>query len=186
MCKRIWTLVLTVLPFVVHGQDSKRTYDSYDGLVMTGYQGWFGAPDDGAGRGWYHYTGKDGFKPGSCSVDYWPEVSEYTKLYETEFKFSDGTPAYTFSSYDFSTTDLHFLWMKEYGIDGAFMQRFISEFKRPKSKAHLDHVLQSAMICAENYSRTISVMYDLSGMRPGDEEVLFDDIDQLEKEYGMK
>ncbi len=186
MCKRIGALVLALLPFVVYGQGSKQTYDSYDGLVMTGYQGWFGAPGDGAGRGWYHYTGKDGFKPGSCSVDYWPEVSEYAKLYETEFKFSDGTPAYTFSSYDFSTTDLHFRWMQEYGIDGAFMQRFISEIKRPKSKAHLDHVLRSAMTCAGNYNRAISVMYDLSGMQPGDEKVLLDDIDRLEKEYGMK
>jgi hypothetical protein len=66
------------------------------------------------------------------------------------------------------------------------MQRFISEVKRPKSKAHLDHVLQSAMACAEKYNRAISVMYDLSGMRPGDEAVLLDDIDALEKTYEMK
>ena len=56
-----------------------KQYDSYKGLIMAGYQGWFNAPDDGAGRGWYHYRGKDGFKPGSCSVDFWPDVSEYNK-----------------------------------------------------------------------------------------------------------
>lgn len=185
MTRKILTFFLFTV-FAISNLCAQKTYDSYKGLVMAGYQGWFGAPDDGAGRGWYHYTGRDGFKPGSCSIDMWPDVSEYSKLYQTEFKFKDGTPAYTFSSYDFETTDLHFKWMKEYDIDGVFMQRFISEIKRPKSKAHLDHVLGSAMKCAQNYGRAISVMYDLSGMRPGDENTLLNDIDALEKEYGMK
>lgn len=36
-------------------------YDSYEGLVMAGYQGWFGAPGDGCSHSrhentkWYHY-----------------------------------------------------------------------------------------------------------------------------------
>lgn len=62
-----------------------KKYDSYKGLVMAGYQAWFSCPDDGAGRGWYHYLGRDGsFRPGSCKVDMWPDVSEYDKIYKTE------------------------------------------------------------------------------------------------------
>lgn len=165
---------------------AQKKYDSYRGLVMAGYQGWFSAPDDGGNRGWYHYGGKNGFKPGSASIDFWADVSEYPKVYKTEFKFKDGSPAYTFSSYDASTVDVHFRWMKEYGLDGVFMQRFVSEIKRSKSKAHLDHVLNSAMNYSNKYERAICVMYDLSGMRPGDEDFLLSDIDDIETKYAMK
>src|SRR5260370_15329877 len=39
---------------------------SLEGKVMCGYQGWFTAEGDGAARGWTHWKGNDGFKPGSC------------------------------------------------------------------------------------------------------------------------
>lgn len=163
-----------------------QKYKSYEGLVMAGYQGWFNTPADGAGRGWHHYGGKEGFKPGSASVDLWPDTSEYPVLYKTEFQYADGTPAYTFSSYDASTVDVHFRWMKEYGIDGVFMQRFIVEIKNPKGKNHFDKVLQSAMASSQLHERAISIMYDLSGMSQGDEEILLKDIDELEKRYNWK
>lgn len=182
----IWFWGMLFLFFLFPTFAYSQKYDSYKGLVMAGYQGWFGAPDDGAARGWYHYTGRNGFKPGSCSIDFWPDVSEYEKLYKTDFVFTDGSPAYTFSSYDKSTVDLHFNWMREYGIDGVFMQRFIAELKRPKSHAHLDVVLNSAMESALKHERAISIMYDLSGMHSGDEKILLQDIDELEKKYELK
>lgn len=163
-----------------------QKYDSYKGLAMTGYQGWFSAPDDGADRGWYHYRGKDGFKPGSCTVDMWPDVSEYDKLYKTEFVFANGSPAYVMSEYDESTVETHFRWMREYGIDGAFVQRFVSEIKRPKSYNQLNKVWHSAINAANANNRAISVMYDLSGMVPGDEKVVLDDIDKIASEYDIK
>ena len=90
-----------------------KTYNSYRGLVMAGYQGWFSTPDDGGNRGWYHYQGKQGFKPGSTNVDLWPDVSEYEKTYESPFTYDDGTKARLFSSRDASTVDTHFKWMYE-------------------------------------------------------------------------
>ncbi len=80
-----------------------KTYNSYRGLVMAGYQGWFSTPDDGGNRGWYHYQGKQGFKPGSTNVDLWPDVSEYEKTYESPFTYDDGTKARLFSSRDASS-----------------------------------------------------------------------------------
>ncbi len=162
-----------------------KQYDSYKGLVMAGYQGWFNAPDDGAHRGWYHYQGRDGFRPGSCTIDLWPEVGEYEKLYRTDFSFDDGTPAYTFSSYDESTVDTHFRWMKEYGLDGVFMQRFVAEIRNGSGRMHFDKVLDSAMSAANKYERAICVMYDLSGMEAGEESILLKDVKELAQRHSL-
>ena len=165
---------------------SEVGYTSYRGLVMAGYQGWFSAPGDGGNRGWYHYQGRDGtFRPGSTNVDMWPDVSEYTKTYESPFTFSDGTKARLFSPRDLSTVDTHFRWMKEYGIDGVFVQRFIVDQKWPLGKAHHDIVLDNAMRCGAKYDRAVCVMYDLSGMNAGDEQVLIRDIQDLARKYSL-
>lgn len=182
---RIVSLAVCFLLSAGVGAQNKQ-YDSYKGLVMAGYQGWFNAPDDGAGRGWYHYNGNEGFRPGSCTIDFWPEVSEYEKLYKTEFEFDDGTPAYVFSSYDESTVDVHFKWMRDYGLDGVFMQRFVTEICRESSLKHFNKVLNSAMKAANKYNRAICVMYDLSGMRPGQESVLLKDISVIAEKYSLK
>ena len=169
----------------ISAQTGGKQYDSYKGLIMAGYQGWFNAPGDGTDRGWYHYKGRNGFCPGSCSIDFWPEVSEYKKLYKSEFTFADGTPAYLFSSNDEETVDLHFSWMQEYGLDGVFMQRFVSEIRNPKGKSHFNKVLSSAMKAANKYERAICVMYDLSGMNPGDERIVLKDISEVAERHTL-
>ncbi|MDR1225067.1 MAG: GDSL-type esterase/lipase family protein, partial [Tannerella sp.] len=166
---------------------SAKTYDTYKGLAMAGYQGWFSCPGDGSDRGWYHYCGRDGlFQPGICTIDMWPDVSEYGKTYRTEFSFADGSPAYVMSEYDESTVETHFRWMREYDIDGVFVQRFVSEIKRPKSYNQLNRVWRSAINAANINNRAISVMYDLSGMVPGDEQLVLDDIDAISAEYDIR
>ena len=167
------------------GTAVRKAYDSYKGLVMAGYQGWFNAPDDGAGRGWYHYKGRNGFRPGSASVDFWPETGEYEKLYKTEFRFADGSPAYTFSSYDYSTVDTHFRWMREYGLDGVFMQRFVSEISGESGRRHFNKVLANAMTAANKYGRAICVMYDLSGMRSAGRDTVLVDIRRVADEFHL-
>ncbi|MDE6854914.1 MAG: xylosidase [Muribaculaceae bacterium] len=171
------------------GCTSKRiavsTFDSYRGLVMAGYQGWFNAEGDSENRGFYHYTGRNGFRPGSATVDMWPDVSEYEKSYTTEFRMADGSAARVFSSSDASTVDTHFRWMKEYGLDGVFMQRFVGEIKGQSGRSHFNKVLSSAMDAAKKYGRAICVMYDLSGMRPEDSEILLADIKEVADGYGL-
>jgi hypothetical protein len=154
---------------------SSSRFMSYKGLVLAGYQGWFNAPDDGAGRGWNHYTKNGEFRPGMCTIDMWPDMTEYEVKYKTPFVFDDGSAAYTFSSYDKSTSDLHFKWMKEYGIDGVFMQRFVASIRTKVGVNHTNTVLNNAIAAAEANNRAICVMYDLSGMQPHEVDLLIAD-----------
>jgi len=152
---------------------------------MAGYQGWFNAEGDGAGRGWNHYKQNGRFEPGYCKIDFWPEMSEYAVKYKTAFSFEDGSSAYVFSSYDGSTVDLHFKWMQEYGIDGVFIQRFVTTIKNSAGYNHSQKVLESAIKAAEKYGRIISIMYDLSGMNPEDYQKVIDDWKQLVVKYDL-
>lgn len=164
---------------------SRVRFKSIKNLVMAGYQGWFNTPEDGAGLGWKHFEKEKEFKPGKCTIDLWPDVSEYEKTYETAFKLPDETPAKVFSSYDASTTDLHFKWMKQYGIDGVFMQRFVVSIRNQKGKDNYNKILNNAVLSAEKYDQAICLMYDLSGMEAGEEDILIRDWKELCEKYKL-
>ncbi len=149
------------------------------GKVMTGYQGWFNCEGDGANLGWTHWTrsSRKPFQPGNITVDLWPDVSEYDddELYTTGFSYEDGTPAKTFSSYNRKTVLRHFKWMADYGIDGAFVQRFSHSLHNKTRRHHKDKVLSSAREGANRYGRAYTIMYDLTGMPDEDLIEVFDD-----------
>ena len=170
---------------VACGKNLQPRYPSAEGLVMAGYQGWFNAEGDGADLGWKHFQ-KDGqFRPGMCTIDLWPDVSEYEHTYKTAFKLADGSSARVFSSHDRSTTFLHFRWMKEYGIDGVFMQRFVVSLKGEKGRRNYNDILSNALSAAKKYDRAVCIMYDLSGMNPEDTQVLTDDWKRLVSEMNI-
>jgi hypothetical protein len=168
--KKILILALSCLFFTGFSQEKKDIepmYPTYKGLIMAGYQGWFRAEGDEANRGWGHFGRGNKFNPENNTIDIWPDVSEYKKTYETEFLYEDGTPAKVFSSVDESTTDLHFKWMKEYGVDGVFMQRFFGVTKSAERAKTSNLILKNAFQASQKYDRAIAVMYDLSGLQPG-------------------
>lgn len=136
------------------------------GKIMTGYQGWFNCPGDGAGLSWTHWGRRGKFEPGKVTVDLWPDVSEYEddELYPTAFTHADGTVARVFSSHNRKTVLRHFKWMSDYGIDGAFVQRFTHSLHDKTKRYHKDKVLSSAREGANRYGRSYAVMYDLTGM----------------------
>ncbi|MEJ1240292.1 glycoside hydrolase family 71/99-like protein [Chryseolinea sp. T2] len=162
-------IVFVLIPNTLAAQSKhSRTslHPSYKGLIMAGYQGWHNTPEDGSGRGWGHYVQRGTFGPGNCKIDMWPESKEYPRMYKTPFKHADGSDAYLPSDNDASTTDVRFRWMKEYGIDGVFMQRFVANArKNGLVRNHFNKVLSDALVASRKYSRAIAVMYDLSGMR---------------------
>ena len=158
---------------VVNGVD--RT--TLTGKVMCGYQGWFAAEGDGSGRGWHHWQGKDGFKPGSCKIDLWPDVSELDpdERHATPFRHADGRPAEVFSAFHDKTVLRHFKWMRDYGLDGVFVQRFVTEVSKPAGLRQFTTVLDHCREGANRFGRTYAVMYDLSGMQAGQMPRLMDD-----------
>jgi hypothetical protein len=141
-----------------------------NGKLMVGYQGWFNAEGDGAGRGWTHWTkGRGAPSPDNIRVDLWPDLSELgpDERFPTAFIGADGKPAEVFSSFKRETVLRHFRWMREYGIDGAFLQRFPSNLRDTKARTHLDTVLAHCRAGAKIEGRALALMYDLSGL-PGD------------------
>lgn len=159
------------------------------GKVMCGYQGWFSCPGDGAGLGWTHWARRrqEPFAPGNVTVDLWPDVSEYAphELFETGFRHADGRPARVFSSHNRDTVRRHFAWMRDYGIDGAFVQRFANGLRDGKLRDHKDAVLAHARAGANEAGRAFAVMYDLSGLPEGGTQRVIDDWKRLRGELGV-
>ena len=151
-----------------HGTDPH--FPTYEGRVMCGYQGWFRAPGDGANQGWGHYAMRGKFDPAHVHLDFWPDVSEYPVTYPTALTNQNGEAARVFSSWDPSTTDLHFRWMQQYGIDGVFVQRFFGETRSPESRVKSRAILRQALKASQKYDRAIAVMYDLSGLNAEGED----------------
>jgi len=160
-------VTLTILMFIQYQliqAQSKHAgssdYMTYKGLVMAGYQGWFIQRD-----------GKMYPDPSRIRIDMWPDMREYKKAYPTGVKYADGTTATFFSASDKSTIDLHFKWMKQYGIDGVFMQRFFN-YTRPGTEQRKIYakMLADALDAASKYGRAIAVEYDLSGLKASGED----------------
>jgi hypothetical protein len=151
--------------------------EGLEGKVMCGYQGWFRTPADGTQTDWYHYApGKD-FGPANCSIEIWPDVRELPKAdrVATAFRHADGTVAEVFSSVRASTVAVHFQWMRDYGIDGVFLQRFVVNTVDPRFRSGMDRVLEACRTAAQETKREWVLMYDLSGVRPGQTEALMAD-----------
>lgn len=168
------------LPNKEWGVKSSISYDSYKGLAMAGYQGWFYSPAEGQ-----KYADGYAFADGSYHVDMLPEMLEYIDTYPIPGRMADGSEPRVFSANDYSTVDVHFRWMKEYGLDGVFMQRFIDHI----DEVHPDHyfkLMDDVMDCAERYDRAICIMYDLTAGKEGKMgDMLLEDIDYMNAKYDL-
>ena len=165
------TSLICIIAEAQRKHSATSQFTSYKGLIMAGYQGWHSTPDDGGGRGWGHYLDNRTGKPladGNIKIDIWPTVDEYKKVYYTPFKNADSSIAYLPSDHDESTTDVRFKWMKDYDVDGVFMQRFVSNTRKTgngNNRNHFIKVIDDAFKASKKYNRAIAIMYDLSGMR---------------------
>ncbi|MEM9481478.1 MAG: glycoside hydrolase family 71/99-like protein [Verrucomicrobiota bacterium] len=155
------------------------------GRVVTGYQGWFRAEGDGSGLGFNHYKKGRLFEPGHCTIDLWPDLSEFDEdeKFPTAFRHADGSTAHVFSSIHPKTVDRHFRWMADYGIDGAFVQRFATHGAKARDDyRRLKFENKKLLLCrdaAMRHGRSWILMYDLSGISDDDFERLAADWKQL-------
>ncbi|MDF1572913.1 MAG: fibronectin type III domain-containing protein [Bacteroidales bacterium] len=131
-----------------------------DGKVMFGYQGWFNHPDDGAGLGWVHWG--NFYEPLRSTVDMYPDMREYgqDEKYDAHLTFPDGSMAPVFSSFNRNTVVRHMKWVRDYNLDGVFLQRFISNADSQKGMDHKDTVTTHVMEGCEKYGRVFAIMYD--------------------------
>jgi hypothetical protein len=156
-------VVLLVANFLVKAQDVVDA-TTLVGKYMFGYQGWQRATGDGCNRNWSHWTLNGSIPTGTnMNVDIFPDVSEFpsSELYPTSMHYSNGSTVSLYSTCNDATIQRHFKWMKDYGLDGVWAQRF-----GPKNVGWTQEGNKVILSCkkgAETYGRVFAIMYDITG-----------------------
>ena len=137
------------------------------GKVMCGYQGWHAAEGDG----WARLVS---LGPGGVQARMLQDRplarrqrTRPRRTYATAFRHADGRPAEVYSAFNRKTVLRHFQWMREYGIDGVFVQRFVGEVSNPAGLRQFNTVLGHCREGANRNGRAYAVMYDLPGCAAG-------------------
>ena len=148
---------------------------SLRGKVMCGYQGWFRCPGDASGLGWIHWSrDTQRIAPDTLTFEMWPDMREYApeeRAPAPGFTYPDGRQAELFSSENARTVLRHFEWMREYGIDGAWLQHFVVDLPggpnavRYPSRMRVLHHVRAA---AKQTGRAWALSYDIAGMPNAD------------------
>jgi hypothetical protein len=133
------------------------------GKVLLGYQGWFNCPGDGAPDNNWRTWARGVPAPDTLTIDMYPDLGEFDRdeLCEVPGMTIGGKPAYLFSAWNRKTVSRHFRWMKEYGLDGVLVQRFVTNI--PRKRATGDVVLKNIMAAAEAAGRVFAIEYDVTG-----------------------
>jgi hypothetical protein len=137
-----------------------------DGKVLCGYQGWFNTPCDSEPFDFGHWGRGLGETNGRFVVDMWPDVSEYDPedlCAVPGLKMPDGSPARLYSAYRKGPVLLHCKWMRQYGIDGVFVSRFVGETTDPARFRHINTVLANIREGCHREGRVWAMMLDLIG-----------------------
>lgn len=179
------TIFALFFALIHHTLMADPLYPSLNGRVMCGYQGWFRTANDQNNAGWVHWVRKQHgeYTP---TIDYLPDVSEAApqELCALPLKFKGDAQAMVFSSDNRDTVHRHFQWMREYGIDGAFVQRFPTSFYRRNAeptpfRKSGDRVLGYCREAAAANGRSYTLMFDLSGLGENAAEIVIQDWQHL-------
>lgn len=144
-----------------------QTWPEITGKVVFGWQGWHNCPGDQKGTSWFHWSRNGAPTPTNLVVDMYPDLSEFDadELCAMNGFTIGGKTANLFSARHPKSVDRHFKWMKEYGLDGVLVQRFLTEASGKRQGG--DVVLKNAMDAARTHGRVFAIEYDLSGHNEG-------------------
>lgn len=155
----------TVLFFYASTSSANPVPQGLVGQLIVGYQGWFGCPGDFEGNTrWQHWFDKDA-QPEHFTVDLLPALRgiNVADTCDTGLRRDDGSAIRLYSAQNKRVVATHFGWMKTHGIDGAAVQRFVSELPDSKMKRRSDNVIKNVQLAAESSGRTFYVTYDVTG-----------------------
>ena len=144
---------------------------SVRGKVMCGYQGWFRCPGDAANLGWIHWS-RDTRQIALdlLTFEMWPDMTDYSpaeRYPAPGFTYPGGRQAELFSSDDPRTVLRHFEWMRDYGIDGAWLQHFLVDLPGGPGAVRYPtrlRVMNHVRAAARQTGRVWALSYDIAGM----------------------
>ena len=145
---------------------SKVDPSTLKGKVLLGYQGWFSCAGDASGSSNWRSWARGTPTAESLTIDMYPDLSELEpdELYPVPDMTIGGKQAFLYSAYNRKTVVRHFQWMKEYGLDGVLVQRFVGSIRGKRDGG--DVVLKNVMAGAEKYGRAFAIEYDITGGNP--------------------
>lgn len=162
-------LGLLALPAALAAQPAD--FSTLDGKVLSGYQGWFNCPGDGDPRNSWRSWSRGTPAAGALTIDMYPDLTEFdpADLCRVPGLTIGGRPAYLYSAWNPKITGKHFEWMKDYGLDGVLVQRFVTTIEHKRSTG--DVLLRNILAAARQHGRAIAIEYDVTGF---DEARFFD------------
>jgi len=146
---------------------------------MAGYQGWFRCPASQSDTGWSHWSANPNrIDPESIKFEIWPDMSAYpssSRVVAPGFLDSFGNQCFLYSGVNAKVIESQFTSMRDYDIDGIWLQRFIVNFPgQPVSVGGpaQDDVMAKVISTAGRTGRVWAISYDLAGAK-GAPDVVF-------------
>ncbi|MGD2090999.1 MAG: DUF4214 domain-containing protein [Candidatus Aminicenantes bacterium] len=164
--------------------------NNFKELVMAGYQGWFATPANNIIKRWYHWCKRDEPKPGGfTSFELYPDLSQYQAgdLYQTGYAdLHGGGQSLLYDSDGDGVVGLHFQWMKEYGLDGIALQRFVGSLNNRKLRNWRNSTATRVRNFSGTTGKSFYIMYDITGYKKKLVKTILKDVKKiLKKELNL-
>lgn len=150
--------LLTII-FISVSITSSLANENWSQMTFAGYQAWFSTPKNRSMPHWGHwFGGQPTFE--KAFFDLFPYVNEYPEdsLVKTELApFARGGTPMLYDASHPGVIETHVKWVKEYGLDGLALQRFLGEGER----SHRNNVIKNLSDSSNKFHTYYYLMYDI-------------------------